>query len=202
MKTLIIFFLLSILSCPLGAQNTYDIFVKAYECIDEYDYINSKNLHINLNAKVKLNKSKKNGIKIISNALMEAGFKFDLNNDTLLLECVYEDYVVGGIPCCIYAQSSEMVKILTIDSYSELNYTEQSKPSSWNNSYYSMLYSGHVKDINAFLLTKGKTLGCFSVAIRVVIQSGKIIPPSILWKYGYIMPQYNDKFKAIQLLEH
>ena len=193
MKTLIIFFLLSILFCPLSAQSTYDIFVEAYECIDEYDYNNETNLHVNLKAHVKLSKCKKKGFKIISKALMEAGFMFDENNDTLLLECIYESHMVGCIPCCIYAQSSKMVKILDIDSYPELSYTEQSKPSTWNNSYHSMLYSGHVKDINAFLFSKGRTLGCYAVAIRVVIQNGRIIAPSILWKYDYVMPQSNDK---------
>lgn len=40
--------------------------------------------------------------RIISNALMKAGFNFDDVNDTLLFDLVYEDHVVRGESLYIY----------------------------------------------------------------------------------------------------
>lgn len=177
--------------CPLSAQSFYDIFVKSYECVDEYtfDYDKETNLHVNMKAYIKLNNRERNKIKKISKILMEAGFKFSHDVDTLLFDFVYEDHIVGSIPSGIYAQSSKMIKILTIDSYSELNYIEESMPSQYISNYYSMMYSGQVKEVNDFLLTKGKTLGCYSATIRIVIYNGRIVTPSTLWRYDYIIPQ-------------
>lgn len=188
MKIRITIIILVISANQLNAQNLYPILIDAYKHVNEYDYNSKSDLKEKINISLKQNKTKKKECKIISNALAKVGFNFDQANDTLLFNFVYEDYIVGGGPCDIYAQSSKMVKRLTIHSYKESTYKESTTSEKYDNSYYDRMYSGDTKTLKELFAEIGeKSLGCYTTALRVIIKEGKIIYPSLLWNYGCIM---------------
>lgn len=188
MKTGILLAFLIISYSQLNAQNLYPILMEAYKCVNEYDYNSRSDINERLNISLKPNKSKKKECKIISDALETADFAFDNVNDTLLLDVVYDDYIVGGGPRFIYAESSKAVKIMDIDSYKESTYKELTASEKWDSSYYPMMYSGDVIAFRElFMKIGGKSLGCYAVALRVIIKEGEVVYPSMLWNYGCLL---------------
>lgn len=189
MKTLILLILLIGSHKHLNAQAVYPILKDAYKCIDEYDYNSRVDLKESRNISLKLDKAKKKEYKIISDALIKAGFDFNPVCDTLLFEFVYEDYVIGGCPCDIYAQSSNTIKILTINSYKESTYIETPSQGKLH-SRYSMMYFNKIDSFRELYMTAGgKSIGCYTTALRVIIKNGKIVYPSLVWNYGCMLNQ-------------
>lgn len=186
MKIIIIFLVISY--TQLNSQNLYPVLIDAFKHVNEYDYNSKSNLKESINVSLKLNKAKKKECNIISEALMKVGFDFDQVNDTLLFDFVYEDYIVGGGPYNIYAQSSKMVKRLTIDSYKDSSYKESPASEKCENCYYDMMYRGDTKTLYKIFTKIGeRSLGCYKTALRVIIKERKVVYPSLLWNYGCIM---------------
>lgn len=190
MKTLIIIIFYVISYTQLNAQNLYPVLIDAYKHVNQYEY-NKSDFKESLNVSLKLNKLGKKDCSIISKALRKVGFDFDQVNDTLLFDFVYEDYISGGGPYYIYAQSSKMVKILIIDSYRESLYKEFPAPEKYKNWYYDMMYMGDTKTLYKILTKRGSSPGCYKTALRVIIKESKVVYPSILWKYGCPLEDIN-----------
>ena len=190
MKTLIIIIFYVISYTQLNAQNLYPVLIDAYKHVNQYEY-NKSDLKESLNVSLKLNKLGKKKCSIISEALRKVGFDFDQVNDTLLFDFAYEDYIIGGGPYYIYAQSSKMVKILIIDSYRESLYKESTAPEKFKNCYYDMMYMGDTKTLYKILTKRGSSPGCYKTALRVIIKESKVVYPSILWIYGCSMVDIN-----------
>lgn len=186
MKTLLSFILLFIVSCSqINAQALYPLFKKAHQWVNQYNY-NSDDITVSIDVPKKNQKFYKMDLKIISDALLKADFKYDNKNDTILIAGTYESPLIGVGPDNLFAQSSkgttQMVRYF-LEGW-DFEYKEQEEYYGGNDDeYYPLMYSGDVDSLRKIFSDKGGHTGGYDEVLRIVIKDGKVVPPTLMWTY-------------------
>lgn len=201
MKKIVSVILVSFFCANLQAQNNLlDIWEQAVTHADIYDYFEKDSMKVIYDTSRPIYvKGKRDSYKWLTDDLIAAGFKFDMQNDTILIVDGYVDYMVGR-PTSIYvrSRSSEKAYEVTGRPPYELKPTTISRTDSI---VYSTFYAGDVNGFRRLYDEYGDdALGAYNIAWRIVLKNGEIVNPSYMWLYYsmYIWEEYEKDFIEFQ----